>query len=214
MSSADEIEEDILEEIAGQGSEPSDVGREPEVGGDRTQDVLNHGANAGGDKFADNACNNADTQDNSNMEQRASRGQDVGKVKLDYDIDKDAFIAIEGFSSKLAGDIVQEAMLINDIYMRDRMNALAEGDTESDQGLLPASLDVRSPGYDQYIIEKFLQSSADPMETMEDSGFQDDEQNFREHRDAEDELGDFADDDDLQMNAAVNCYSKYMKLVS
>lgn len=77
---------------------------------------------------------------------------------------------INAFCERLAESVVREAILINEIYDRDKLSSpikvsqsLDQGlehETGTGSGLIPAG------NYDSYMIERFLHSQADPEEAL------------------------------------------------
>ncbi|WAR26724.1 hypothetical protein MAR_012428 [Mya arenaria] len=109
------------------------------------------------------------------------------KVVIIDDINPKDYLVIEEYSNTLAENIVQEAVLINEIYTRDRKTGTSKPglDLPMNKDKLLGQMEAKSPGYDQYIIDKFLHSQADPLDTEDDVGFDGKEEYFRSELDWE-----------------------------
>jgi len=95
-------------------------------------------------------------------------------------------VAIDNYSNTLAKSVLSEAILINDIFERDKINVGESKDNEELEKVpsdvdneLSKELAKSTPGYDSYIIEKFLHSKADPIDVSGDVGFDGKEDHFQ-----------------------------------
>lgn len=97
------------------------------------------------------------------------------------------YIAIEMYSNTLAKSVLTEAILINEVYKRDKINVI---DGNVDNGEFCKDLSDHDNGnnessgqtpakYDSYIIEKFLHSKADPIDVSGEVGFDGKEEYFQ-----------------------------------
>ena len=97
--------------------------------------------------------------------------------------------AVINYSGLLAENVLQEALLINEIYAKDSINVklqeCEETDRDSDirKHLFPGQngrvADNKGAGYDGYLLDKLLRSKADPDEIAEVNGFDGKEEHFR-----------------------------------
>lgn len=110
-------------------------------------------------------------------------------------VDKNT-LAILQFSDTLAESILQEAILINDIHTRDKLNK--DDLTENDE--LERDLNIKKTlfphdngiirgrengaGYDRYLIDKLLGSKADPGEVPDTEGFDGNEEHFKRDKES------------------------------
>lgn len=104
------------------------------------------------------------------------------EVPADKSLSTSQYVAIDNFSSTLAKSVLHEAILINEVYEKDKMNgndkSLAVNAFDEDN---EANRELNKPNgsYDSYIIEKFLQSKADPIEMTGEVGFDGKEEYFQ-----------------------------------
>ncbi|KAH3893375.1 uncharacterized protein LOC127859949 [Dreissena polymorpha] len=97
------------------------------------------------------------------------------------------YVVIDKYSSVLAETVIHEAILINEIYDRDKMNVdvsklknatVRRGHTYGRTG--DRGGEACSPGYDQYIIERFLHSHGDPVDGVDEAEFDGKDELYRE----------------------------------
>lgn len=194
MSSENDIEEDILEQIDEESLEGGEELHEDvdieqvDKGCDKDEEVRNNDNQ--NDKHME--CTSDDELDeklsNRNTNAPACSIQHTSKLNTD-NVDAKT-IAIINYSSLLAENVLHEALLLNEIYKRDMINIkVSAGDDVLDRethikdNLFPNEngriySNEHETGYDNYLIDKLLLSEADPKEGAETEGFDGNEEHF------------------------------------
>lgn len=195
MSSENDIEEDILEQIDEESlkaeekvHEDINVGQVGKGCGKDEEELNNDNNNKKQMESTSVDELNEDINTNSNTNTAACSTQHISKLIIDS-VDKKT-IAIINYSSLLAENVLQEALLLNEIYKRDSINInVPTDDSELDRdkhirehlfpnenGQIISKED--ETGYDNYLMDKLLLSEADPTERAETEGFDGNEEHF------------------------------------